>query len=214
MKLIISGKMASGKTTVSDYLVKTYGYYHIALADPVKEIEAALDKMSNNDIYNEFIGKYLEYDMMDKAIFFKIFDEARAIPREEPKPRKRLQFIGTDGVRKRIDGKLWIKLAQAHAEQCQKENIVIDDVRFINEFNYFVEHHWFPIKLVVSPEEQDRRLKALYGEYDPIILEHASEIEQNEILTEATGGLLIQNDTDLPRTFSLIDDLVRPLTLD
>lgn len=212
MKIIVIGKMLAGKTTVSDHLCKTRGYRHVALADPIKEIESMLNpnspNISNSFIYEWVIGSYLQYDAMDQAMLHKIFDEVREMPREEPKPRKRLQYLGTDGVRKRVDDKLWIKLAAARAKATESDNVVIDDVRFLNEYEYFIGEGWYPIKLEVSPEVQDRRIRALYGDYDPSILEHPSEKDQDIIFKRMDNGLYINADLPLQDMLDKIDSLL------
>jgi hypothetical protein len=50
-------------------------------------------------------------------------------------------------------------------------------VRFLNEFRFFIDRDWLPIYLEISEPVQLERLQKLYPGFDPVVLEHASEIE-------------------------------------
>lgn len=209
MKVIITGKMSVGKTTVAKYLQASHGFYCLALADAIKFIEADLDTKSDADIYAEHIGRYVGYDPMDQAIIYKIFNAARNIPRETPKPRKRLQFIGTEGIRTQVDPLVWVKIADARIKELEAAgytNIVIDDVRFLNEYNYFVNRGWFPIKLQLASDVQLDRLVSLYPDFDVATLEHASEKDQ-ETIFDLPGGILINTDQSIEETQAQVEQL-------
>lgn len=165
------GKMASGKTTFANQLVKNHGYKRLALADPIKGIEQAL---ADGKHYADIVEQYLPFlDFMERAMFFKILDTVQKIPREEPKPRKRLQWLGTDGARNKLGDDIWIRAAAEAARA--HPLVVIDDVRFVNEYLFFMARGWRGVALPVSPDVQHERLVTLYGQYDPKILEHESE---------------------------------------
>jgi len=174
---MFTGKMTSGKTSLANHLVVHRGFTRIALADPIKEIEIELGKLSPIEITNKHMAIL---DPMQKAMFCKILEEAERIPRETPKPRKRLQFIGTEGARQRISDDIWIRLGDYRASQHQ--NVCIDDIRFPNEFDYFRSKDWISVAVLVSLEVQWKRLTTLYGDIDPSILQHASETGIEEIL--------------------------------
>jgi adenylate kinase family enzyme len=204
-KIIIVGKMASGKTTVANHLCDKWGYTKIALADPIHQIVNLLESdKSNDEIFIECIGKYYDVDLMQRAMFYKVFDDTRKIPLEFPKPRKRLQYLGTDGVRQRIDKNFWIKFTELRSEQLGVNKIVMDDIRFRDEYDFFANRNWTPIKLIISNYEQDRRLRKLYGEYDPDILKHSSELDQ-DIICGLPGGLIITNNDHIENTLNIID---------
>lgn len=175
--------MTSGKTTVADYLTQTHGYVRLALADPIKAIEQDLtDGVDYYTVYQKHIGSIIAFHPMDQVMMRKIFDAMLKIPRESPKPRKRLQYLGTEGFRKQIDDGFWIKLAHATTMAHPETKWVIDDVRFLNEYEFFIRNLWTPVKLRVTPKVQHKRMVELYGDYDPIILQHASEVEIVKIL--------------------------------
>jgi len=187
--------MASGKTTLADWLGREFGYKTLTLAGPIKEIEKDL---RNGVAYADIISKHLaDYplDKMQIAMIYKIFDEANKMPIEEPKPRKRLQFIGTEGFRTRIDKDFWIKLA--HFKTQTGGPWVIDDIRFMNEYLFFMNEGWKVIGLSLPAEAQMERLKRLYGEFDPSILTHGSEVEIDQILKENIDVFNTDRPTDL-----------------
>jgi hypothetical protein len=209
MNIIIVGKMCAGKTLVAQHLCDNYDFCSLSLAGPIKEIEKNLDTMSNNDLYYTYIDKYVQYDHIERAMIFKIFDAARKIPREEPKPRKRLQYIGTNGFRKLIDQNVWIKITDSQSKELNNSgycNVVIDDVRFLNEYQYFVDNHWYPIKLDVNKENQLVRIKNLYPDFDIASLEHASELDQDKIIT-MPDGITIDVNRSKEEVLKIIDEM-------
>ena len=183
MKIAFCGKAGSGKTELANLL----GYTKLALADPIKNIEKDLDNksISNLQIYKKHIEPYYILDPLQLAIAFKIFDNARLLPREAPKPRKRLQYIGTDGFRMQIDSDIWVKITERIAETLG-ENVVIDDVRFPNEYKILKLSGWTLIKILVNDTLRISRLKDLYGEVDPEIFSHPSETAVDLIDAELT----------------------------
>jgi hypothetical protein len=74
------------------------------------------------------------------------------------KDRYLLQQIGTK--MRDIDKKVWIDyIIKKHEDT---ENIIIDDVRYSNEIMSLIENGYFLIKLKISPELQEKRIKDLY----------------------------------------------------
>jgi dephospho-CoA kinase len=201
------GKMASGKTTFANHLVAGYGYTRLALADPIKGIEQSL---ADGVPYAEITERYLPFlDFMERAMFFKILDAVQEIPREEPKPRKRLQYLGTDGARKKLGDDIWIRAAAETAKQ--HPLCVLDDVRFLNEYRFFMAQGWRGVALPVDAEVQDKRLLELYGQYDPKILEHESERQFDQILACATPKIPYILDTSRLTSEQGIQELERLL---
>jgi hypothetical protein len=185
--------MCSGKTTAADYLLKEIpNSKKLTLAGPVYD-------MVNNieEDYRSLVDKYIlpYYDPRDiiqqnlgleipedfYLTWRKIIFETKFIPLEKPKPRKRLQFLGTDGARKRIDDEIWIRIATKKARQEPDVTWILDDCRFRNEFKWFKSSGWLPVFLYVSKQTQEKRIKQLYGKFDKSILEHPSEAEIDKI---------------------------------
>ena len=194
--------MVAGKTTLARHLSDKYGYKILPLAQPIKDMEQALASgESPLSVANRFMSEIL--DPMQLAMLVKILEEAERIPREEPKPRKRLQFIGTDGGRNRIDKNIWIKYTMDLANKYDK--IVVDDTRFINEWRQFKDSGWNTIYLSISLDEQLERLHTLYPNFDEQSLVHASEVEL-EFLESYSHDLIIDVvENDIPTMFNVAD---------
>lgn len=192
VNIVIIGKMTSGKTTAADYLLKEIpNSKKLALASPIYDLVNNIE-----EDYKILIDKYIlpYYDprdsiqqKMDLDIsedFYlkwrKILFETKFIPKEKPKPRKRLQFLGTE-ARKRIDAGIWIKIAVKKARQEPDITWIIEDCRFKNEFEWFEKAGWQPIFLYMSKQTQESRIKHLYGKFDKSILGHQSEVEIDNI---------------------------------
>jgi len=191
--VIFVGKMASGKTHAARFLMEKYGYTHLSLADPIKAIEKHFEE-SDENCENDFSDK-LWHDLgagkiIDNEQFWKFYNLLKEhlpqIPLEIPKPRQRLQFIGTELGRKQIDSEIWIKIAIQKAKQNPNIHYVCDDVRFLNEFDHFTNNGFKGLKLLVSPETQIERLQVLYNmslEEIKTALSHDSELEVDYIIT-------------------------------
>jgi len=81
---------------------------------------------------------------------------------------------------KEIDENIWINLLDKKINN--KNNIIIDDLRFKNEYNYLKSKGFYIIKLNINKEEQIKRIKKLYKEnYNEHLerLEHISELDIN-----------------------------------
>lgn len=206
--IIISGKMASGKTTAADYLVLRYGYHKKSLADPIKIIERALDNYDNKTIVKQCLPN-VKLNEHEKEIFFKILDTARTIEREFPKPRKRLQFIGTEGVRKQIRDTFWLEVISSNIKK--DEHVVIDDVRFLNEYQYFVNLGFIALKIKITQKVQHARLLQLYGPYDKSILSHTSELDSEKILNLDNNHVISNSHNSLPKFQNSINNFMEKI---
>jgi len=115
-KLIIGFgyKAQSGKDTAADYLVKNYKFTRIAFADTLKESCRAVFGFNDSQLYGEL--------------------KQTIDPFWHKTPREYLQLIG-DGFRKFIDPLIWIKAIERKT-QLIDGNIVIPDIRYINEINF------------------------------------------------------------------------------
>jgi len=190
--VMLIGEMASGKSHAARFLCDKYGYTLLSLAQPVKDIEEVFhqyeNKIINDLVADEDIWRILGSEqIIDNGMYWEFIkileEELPKIPREDPKPRKRLQYIGTDLGRKQISENLWIDIAMKRVKE-EIGPFVIDDLRFLNEYEIFKTIGFIPIKLIMSPQIQQKRLEVLYGfDEDEISLQltHESETELNRI---------------------------------
>lgn len=124
MQLVgLMGKIGSGKTTVAQILVNNFGFIKVSFADPLKQM-----------LVN---AKILTYD--------------EAFVNKTPYAREMLQKIGTNLIRNQIDKDFWVKKTEYLINKlCEKgaEKIVIDDVRFPNEWDFIKRMGGIIIKIV------------------------------------------------------------------
>lgn len=112
----LSGRAGSGKDTVGLWYQEKHGFVCRAFADPLKEAAAAIFHLSEEQLY----GK--EKEVVD--------------PFWGKSPRKILQLLGTDCVRRVIDDDVWIKSMERCIDGLTHDDgrhVVITDVRFPNE---------------------------------------------------------------------------------
>ena len=133
MKVAICGPMASGKTTIADYLVEHHGFVKLSFATGVKAMGA----------------KIIE-TMIDEGI----------LPPEAAgkKHRAVLQAIGAEG--RRLRPTIWIEDALNQADS--HENVVIDDMRYINEAKLAHDQGFVNVRLCISENLQKSRLQRTY----------------------------------------------------
>lgn len=122
--ILLSGNAEAGKSTMAKYIVENYdNYIEFALGDKLKELTFELLKLFNisinsiEDLYNVELKK---------------------------KYRKYLQQIGTECCRKVFGDNFWCEMLSKDINEIiinKGKNIIISDIRFINEYQYFMEHY-------------------------------------------------------------------------
>lgn len=162
-------KKRHGKDTACNYIVKKYGYKKMSFAYPLKNAVKHLFGFTDNQVN----GNQKEIE----DIYWGI------------KPRKALQFIGTDVVRNQFPQKLlssdiandfWIKRFDLWYKNNCENNIVISDVRFQNEVDYIHSLGGFIIKIertvdIVNDDIHESELEIdKIKDYDRYILNNSS----------------------------------------
>jgi cytidylate kinase len=143
MKIAITGKICSGKSTLAEKL----------------KTELKLEKHS----FGNNVKKY-----------------AKELFNMEYKDRKLIQDFAEK--LKEIDNDIWIK--QLDKEIKDKNNIVIDDLRFLNEYNYLKKNNFIIIKLLIDKNQQIKRINNTYESkaFEHIErLDHVSELNIDNI---------------------------------
>ena len=122
----LSGFAGAGKSTVAEYLVRHYGFTRLSFASAVKDVTAAafgwdrqrLDGASPQDrVWRE------EPDVFWSQRMKQSFT-----------PRGALQYIGTDVFRTHVLSSIWSDIVISKIRGLgTAANVVIDDVRFVNE---------------------------------------------------------------------------------
>jgi dephospho-CoA kinase len=153
--IALIGKMATGKTTIAQGLVDSFGYTRFSWAQPVKDIGA------------------LAYGEVDKSLPYEVrlADGTHGIRTG----REILQRIGTDALRDQVDQDFWIKAGERRLDRFPHERYVNDDTRFPNEVEALLRRGWIVVRVEVPDDLRRSRLYTAYGSVDETLLNHPSE---------------------------------------
>lgn len=183
IKIAIVGKANSGKNTVGECIQKTLNntlFKSMALADPIKEI----CKTMYPEIPRKFLYGPSKY--RSEIIQEMLVDSAPLTVRQL------LLDIGAIG--RKYDINKWLYIAKYRIENLSDKytGIIITDIRYRNEFNYFKENGFTTIKVY-----REQSLK----------LDHTSETSQNEI-KDSEFDLLLNNNGTLPELQEKINNFI------
>lgn len=148
MKIAITGKICSGKSTLANKLKDKLKLEKHSFADKVKKYATEIFEM-------EYKDRKLIQDFAEKM--------------------------------KELDNNIWIK--QLDKEIKDKTHIVIDDLRFENEYNYLKKNNYYIIKLVIDKNQQIKRIEDLYKDkaHEHLKrLEHISECNIDKLNADLT----------------------------
>lgn len=117
----ISGKRESGKSALAKALVP-YGFTRVSLANPIKEMCKRLYGLTDEQVY----GKEKETPTV-----YKRTDGSYFTPRDI--------LIREGSLKRSIDKDYWCKELENYVAQWKTDStkIVMDDIRFLNEIDYF-----------------------------------------------------------------------------
>ncbi len=127
----ISGYARSGKDTVAQVLVDEFGFTRVAFADKLRDFLYTLDPIILWDYNFDPMSPYPNHIPLKYIIDtwgwdgYKETGWARHI-------RKYLQRLGTECGRELIDDNIWVNAA-FNIDNIDSENLVVTDVRFLNE---------------------------------------------------------------------------------
>lgn len=164
LKFALSGKIASGKTTTSKSIARrTRGEVKVlSFAKRLKDIVSELFTRED-DQYSSM--PFEDYVLRDE------------VSRENAmgKQRKLLQDFGTK-VRE-IDPNAWVNALDKQARECERNgvHIIVDDLRMPNEYAYCKHNGYILIRLEVSRQVQEKRIKRIYNNYE----EHLSRLDHH-----------------------------------
>jgi hypothetical protein len=154
IKLAFSGWMQSGKTTAADYLNEVYGADTVSFADRLKDNLTSIG-----------VAPHRVYQSKDAPV------------------RKLMQLYGQ--VMRQQDKDYWLKQAKREIktlEDLGSDCVVIDDLRYKNEFDYLKNEGFVLVRLVVtgepceSADTSERDLDDMDSEFDYIV-----EVERGDL---------------------------------
>lgn len=124
----LTGHARHGKDTIAAHLVQKYGYHHLSIAHPLKQVAKILYGLTDHQLFGD------EKDTVD--------------PMLKVTPRHILQMLGTNVLREHnylvaptIGQDLFVHCIYREIQHKLKENkdakFVISDVRLLNELKFF-----------------------------------------------------------------------------
>jgi dephospho-CoA kinase len=191
-RVALTGKMHSGKTTISDVMVEELGFTRLAFADPVKDISV---KATNAILYeiHRMLGSGYPWDLMTR----ERMDASKQMH------RLLLQHVGAYG-RNSIDEDVWVRIMETQnfpTMVTPPKRIVVDDLRYLNEADYLKAKDF---KIYRVQRDEKERVKSIEAAYEQTwgqkptkkelkkITNHESETEVDMISWDE----VVWNDTD------------------
>lgn len=158
MKNIIAilGHIGSGKDTAAKFFIETHSYIKISFADSLK------DTLSSIFLWDR---QMLEGTTAASRNWRNTKDEYwSSVLGKEVTPRKMMQEIGTDLFRHHFSPHIWTQSLVRKVIQSES-NIVVADVRFVEEYNALSELGATFIRINRNiPEWEETALLALTGD--------------------------------------------------
>ena len=216
--LTISGKIGAGKDTVAPRVVESLGFEHSvheSFAGPLRqEVNQVIDcikRSSNFDHAMELVEQELSpvnHREVVEALYEDVKSgEVKTAFDRTPSTRRALQWWGTE-VRRSVDSDYWVKRAMKSSLEklASGTSIYVTDSRFPNEAKAITDVGGSLVRLLVSVEEQSRRVSGRDGKApSPEALTHASETAMDDYPFELTV------DTDKFDTESTVAEVIRLL---
>jgi len=156
LKIAISGKMCSGKTTLLD-MITDYHDVEVCSGGADQDILQVAERFSLADPVKEVARRYFRMpeDYKDRSLLQKIGQQFRDI---EPMVWINLLIDRADEYESIQDS------LEAADGASMKGCAICDDVRFPNEVEALKEAGWITIRLDVDAEERKTRLQRVYGD--------------------------------------------------
>ncbi len=201
MRIALIGLAGSGKGTVSSYLTNK-GYSEFSFAGPLKDALASIFYWDRS---------LLEGDTPESRKWRETTDSwwSQKLNIPDFTPRKAMQLIGTNVMRKHFDNGIWIHSLEKRLIY-SGDDLIISDCRFPNEINLAknqncvlirikrgVEPIWYNDALRINKYEDGEDLKN-------IIPAHSSEWRW--IGTDFDH--IIENDGDIDSLYAKIDSII------
>lgn len=172
----------SGKSTVANRLIMQHRFRLLKFAGPLKNMIRTL--LWDCGIATDMTERYVDGDLKEAVI-----------PELGVTSRKLQQDLGTGWGRELIRQDLWVHIVKKSAERlmARGQNVVIDDMRFQNEFDMVLEIFGHPIRI------ENSRVSYTGN--------HVSEGALDKV-----NMRVLKNDTSIVDLHLAVDDLIRQLS--
>lgn len=197
MRIGLHGKAGAGKDSIGQLLADKLGYELYAYADPLKEL--CKEFIPELPWWGTKTEKETEYLVRDLDFNFTVtfgsniglrWDVLHAINvyfldivenKEKISAREILQYVGTEIVRKMQGNYFWVTLGQS------KDNVVITDVRFVNEL---VDYNFKIVCGISESGDSHESEKGIDDAYFDLVLENKFSNNPKQQLDKLTNLIL------------------------
>jgi cytidylate kinase len=153
MRVAISGKMGSGKTTLANVLEGYYGFQRFAFADKLKQVAMDLWGLSHEEVYGNKKNRRL---LQDLGIKMREIDEN----------------VWADYLLRELN------IRDAYASPVQvTSNVVVDDLRFKNEYHKLRENGFIVVRVEADEGVRQKRIGEAFKNTG-----HLSECDLDDIV--------------------------------
>lgn len=184
MKIGISGKQGAGKTALAKILIEKYNFQKVSFADGVKNT--------------------------GMQVFGLTYDQAFG----NSKDRVLLQQIGQK--LREIDPNVWVNMVVREIKKSDKviPNVVIDDVRFKNEFDTLRENGFIMVRIDASEDIRKERIGSTFANPTHISETDLDAIGVKEQDDEVGWDVFINNSASLETLEKFAATIVRTFSSD
>ncbi len=186
MKIAISGKMGSGKTTLAQALDTNHVFYILSFADGVRDVGKVYFRMSKDD---------LSGPNKDRQKLQHIGQKMREI---DPDVWVNNLLYYSEGMQKFLDGNV--------------NNLVVDDMRLKNEFDALKEAGYIMVRIVADKETRESRMGVAFTNTDDITETDLDDVQNpmdpNIDKEGRKWDVVIKNDTISLEKFKGIADKI------
>jgi dephospho-CoA kinase len=181
LKLIMVGQMATGKTSLSDYLQENYHATAWTVAEMIKRISHAL--VDHNGDLEKYLETTFPQEEEQRRALKQLLAFANRYKREAGKPRQLYQEVGEIG--REINRHCWEEELMQRVASSPSDFILVDDVRSKEGFNFFTSRGFKSVKLVADLNVRKKRLLQRDGVLpnDSVFI-HVSETEMETFPTD------------------------------
>ena len=180
MHIAICGYIASGKSTLAQYLSQKFNGTVVSFGTPVKLHISELFSL-------DFLIKF--YNLPKDTTTYK--------------PRKLYQYYGC--MMRNFDPDVFVRYLFNHLPS--NNTIIIDDLRRMNEYLECKRHNFIVIKLKVSKEVQEERIKKIYENYQEQLDSLNNEAE-SEIDIVPADFEVESNEETIPKVLEYLKNIV------